>query len=87
MCDMKTLYKMLQYEGPIHCLRRWSQELQAFDFETIHRSAVMMKDVDALNRGPFSPVLKYYLTSVAAVREQQQHLNQHAYDETTFDPL
>ena len=49
MCDMKSLYKILDYDGPIHSLRRWSQELLAYNFETIHRPATMMKDVDALD--------------------------------------
>ena len=87
LCDMKTLYKMLEYDGPIHCLRRWSQELQAYTFETIHRPALMMKDVDALNRGPFAPVLKYYLTAVVAIREQQLNLNKQAYDPETFEHI
>ena len=49
LCDMATLYKILDYDGPIHILRRWCQELQAYNMLTLHRSAKFMIDVDALN--------------------------------------
>ena len=32
MCDMKSLYRILEYDGPIHSLRRWSQKLLAYNF-------------------------------------------------------
>ena len=48
--DMKTTYKILYYQGPIHVLRRWCQELLAYSFSCIHRSHTMMVDVDYLSR-------------------------------------
>ena len=47
---MKTTYKILHYVGPIHILRRWYQELLAYNFSCIHRSHLMMVDVDYLSR-------------------------------------
>ena len=49
LCDIKTIYKILNYDGPLHVLRRWTQELQAYSFTCIHRSNIMMQDVDALS--------------------------------------
>jgi len=43
-----------------------------------------MKDVDALNRGPFAPVLKYYLAATIAIRERELICNKEAYDEEIF---
>ena len=36
LCGMKKLYKVLEYDGPIHSLCRWSQELMAYQFLTFH---------------------------------------------------
>ena len=42
LCDMKTMYKILSYDGPIHTLRRWTQELLAYSFICVHRPNTMM---------------------------------------------
>ena len=47
---MKTVYKILSYDGLIHTLRRWTQELLAYSFTYVHRLNIMMQDVDALSR-------------------------------------
>ena len=49
LCDMKTTYKIVYYTGPIHILRRWCQELLAYNFSCIHRGHDMMQDVDYLS--------------------------------------
>ena len=72
---MKFLYRVLDYDGPIHCLRRWCQELQAYNLIALHRLAPMMMDVDALNRGPFARVGVFYFAFSAAIREREQNLN------------
>ena len=56
-CDVKTLNRILEYDGPIHCLRQWCQELQAYDFDIFHRPVIMMKNIDALNYGPYNKAL------------------------------
>ena len=50
LCDMKTTYKILHYNGPIHILCCWCQELLSYNFSCIHRSRLMMVDVDYLSR-------------------------------------
>ena len=87
MCDIKTLNKILEYDGPIHSLRRWTQELLAYDFETIHRPATMMRDVDTLNRGPYCPNIAHYSKLTAALAQFDRHYNSKAYDADVFESL
>ena len=47
---MKTVYKILNYEGPIHTLRRWTQGLLGYSLTCVHRPNAMMQDVDALSK-------------------------------------
>ena len=47
---MKTTYKILHYTGLIYILQRWCQELLAYIFSCIHRSHLMIIDVDYLLR-------------------------------------
>ena len=47
---MKTTYKIMHYTEPIHILRRWYQELLAYNLLCIHRSHLIMVDVDYLSR-------------------------------------
>ena len=60
MCDMKSIDKIIEYLGPIHELRRWSQKLMAYDLVAVNRPDYMMKDVNALNRGPYHTVIHTY---------------------------
>ena len=53
ICDCDAVGKIATYCGPSHQLRRWSQELLAYHWTTVHRPAAMMIDVDALNRGRY----------------------------------
>ena len=36
LCNMKLLDHILEYNDNIHCLRRWFQELQAYNFAAVH---------------------------------------------------
>lgn len=83
---MNSLYRILEYDGPIHSLRRWSQELLAYNFETIHRPAAMMKDIDALNRGPYSKTVATYMVYTAAIHELDKTVNSMAYDKLCLIP-
>ena len=47
---MKTVYKILNYEGPIRTLIRWTQELLAYSLTCVHRPNAMMQDVDAFSK-------------------------------------
>ena len=50
MCDCIAIKEILEYDGPIHQIRRWAQELLGYFFQVFHRPARMMKDVDGLTR-------------------------------------
>jgi hypothetical protein len=50
ICDCSAMKEMLNYDGQIHVVRRWAQELLGHHFAVIHRPACMMQDVDALSR-------------------------------------
>ena len=87
LCDMKTTYRILEYDGPIHSLRRWCQELQNYHFVVFHRPATMMVDVDALNRGPYHRISTMYYAMTAAIRSYDYTYNKKAYDATTYNAI
>ena len=68
LCYMKTTYRILEYDGPIHSLRRWSQELQCYHFVAYHRPATMMIDVDTLNRGPYHRIATTYYAMITIIK-------------------
>ena len=45
LCDCNAIKEIFEYNGSIHQLKRWSRELLAYEFDTIHRLAAMMQDV------------------------------------------
>lgn len=47
---MKTVYKILRYDGLMHTLRYWMQKLLEYAFIYVDRLNTMMQDVDALSR-------------------------------------
>lgn len=87
LCDMKSLDKLLEYDGPIHCLRRWAQDLQSYDFTPYHRPAQMMRDVDALNRGPYATVLTTYMLGTKTIKVFDKKENSDAYKEEIFSDV
>ena len=87
LCDMKSTYRILEYDGPIHSLRRWCQELQSYQFIAFHRPAAMMSDVDALNRGPYHRISSTYYAMVSTIREYDIHYNSKAYDSGVYDNM
>jgi hypothetical protein len=50
LCDCSAMKGILNYDGQIHVVRRWAQELLGCHFAVIHRPARMTADVDALSR-------------------------------------
>lgn len=50
LCDCNAVREVLDYSGTIHMISRWAQELLGYDFEVVHRSATMMRDVDSMTR-------------------------------------
>jgi hypothetical protein len=61
ICDCSAVKEVLDYDGPIHVVRRWAQELLGYHFAVIHRPARMMQDVNALSR-PSAPLVNQYST-------------------------
>eukprot|EP00978_Attheya_sp_CCMP212_P015876 scaffold41044_cov68-Attheya_sp.AAC.1 len=47
---VRFIKEVLVYNGDIHVIRRWAQELLGCHFSVIHRPARMMGDVDAFSR-------------------------------------
>ena len=60
LCDCSGVKEILEYDGPIHQVRRWAQELLGYSFHVVHRPARMMADVDAFTRR-FGPLITSYL--------------------------
>ncbi len=50
MCDCMAVKEVLDYSGPIHMVRRWTQELLGYSFAVVHRKENMMRDVDSITR-------------------------------------
>ena len=48
ICDCIAVKEILEYNGSIHQLRRWSHELLGYEFAIIYRASSMMKDADIL---------------------------------------
>ena len=64
MCDCNAIKEIIEYDGSIHQLKRWTQELLAYEFVIIHRVAAMMKDVDSISRYVGPLVHQYNMTTV-----------------------
>ena len=63
ICDCNSMKEILEYTGIIHQLRRWSQEIFAYDFSIVHRPAKMMKNVYACSRHLNTLVYSYIATA------------------------
>jgi len=65
MTDCMAIKEILEYEGPIHQVKRWVQELLGYFFTILHCLERMMKDVDALSR-MYDPLVIQYITAAKA---------------------
>jgi len=70
MCDMKSIGIILEYLWPIQALPRGSQELMAYNFLPVHRPDFMIRDVDALNCGPYHKIVSSYSGMTYTLHEQ-----------------
>ena len=50
LCGFSEVKEILEYDGNIVMVRRWSQELLGYDFAVVHLPNIIMTDVDALSR-------------------------------------
>ena len=64
MCNCNTIKEIIEYDGNIHQLKRWTQELLAYEFVIIHRVASMKKNVDSISRCVSPLVHQYNMTDV-----------------------
>lgn len=83
MCDCKAVKEVLNYNGTIHMISRWAQELLGYDFEVVHRSAHMMKDVDSLTRKYGEQYATHFMIA-AIMREQDRLSRPSAYLDSQF---
>ena len=56
---------VLKYQGSIHHLNRWSQELLAYESICIHRPNTMVKDVDSICRHIDHLIHRYFIEATA----------------------
>ena len=83
---MKTLYKILNYDRPVHTLCCWSQELLVYLFTYVHRPNNMMQDVDALSRY-HDPLVAAHMSCAAMYRRADMTNRFDAYSSLVFDNL
>ena len=74
---------MLEYDGGIHQLKRWSQELLAYEFVCIHHPNRMMRDVDGVCRH-IDPLIHRYLVDATVMRYKGIMLRPFAYNFNIF---
>ena len=76
MFDCNAIKEIIEYDGSIHQLKRWTQELLAYEFVIIHRVAAMMKDVDSISRCVDPLVHQYNMT---AIRLHSEDITKHPF--------
>ena len=81
--DCIAVKEVLEYNGSTYQLKRWSQELLAYEFVCIHRSNRMMKDVDGICRHIY-PLIHRYLNDAATIRSTDIRLRPFAYNFDVF---
>ena len=64
ICDCSSIKEVLEYDGSIHQLKRWTQDLMAYEFVCTHRPNKMMTDVDGVCRH-IDPLIHRYLVDAA----------------------
>jgi hypothetical protein len=84
LCDCSAMREILEYDGPIHQIRRWAQELLGYYFQIFHRPARIMRDVDGLSRRFDDPLLASYFTTAGALALYDATERPAAYYPATF---
>ena len=75
--------EILEYTGSIYQLRRYFQEIFAYDFSIIHHPTPMMKDVDTLSRHP-NLLISQYLATACVMRSRNIRSRPFAYNYDVF---
>ncbi|MGH7955188.1 MAG: hypothetical protein ACREOZ_04430, partial [Gloeomargaritales cyanobacterium] len=84
--DCSATKQLFEYEGNIHMVRRWAQEMLGYHFTILHRPERMMKDVDGLSRF-YDPLLVDYDTHAYTLREQSMSAHPKSYVPTDLSDL
>ena len=64
LCDCNAIKEIIEYNSSIHQLKKWTQQLLAYEFVIIHRVAPMIKDVDSVSRCVDSLVHQHNTTNI-----------------------
>lgn len=86
MTDCIALKEFLEYDGPIHQVKRWAQELLGYYFTILHRPERMMRDVDALSR-MYDPLIMQYAATADANSLADRAARPQAYTIMPIDAL
>ena len=84
LCDCSAIKEILEYDGPIHQIRRWAQELLGYFFQVFHRPARMMRDVDGLTRHYDNPLITQHLMVALQLYTADCAARPAAYDPAVF---
>ena len=76
LCDMKSIHKILEYDGHIHMLCRYSQEMLAYNFNCIHRPSRM-----------HDPLVAAHIFLTHQLQLQDAKMRPEAYSPSYFDKL
>jgi hypothetical protein len=83
LCDCSAMKEILEYDGEIHQIRRWAQELLGYHFTIVHRPSRMMRDVDSLTR-MYEPLVRQYITRAAELLASDRSDRPFAYSAVSF---
>jgi hypothetical protein len=83
LCDCSGVKEILEYDGPIHQVRRWAQKLLGYCFHIVHWPARMMADVDAFMRR-YGLVITSYLRSAVTMDDECRAQRPAAYAPSMF---
>ena len=83
LCDCSAMKELLEYDGSISMISRWAQELLGYHFTVIHRSARMMRDVDAFSRR-FGPMIARHMMIATILSARDRMKRPEAYEASTF---
>ena len=85
MCNCSTMKEILEYDGNIPIICRWTQELLAYSFSVLHQPYRMMIDVNSLTCR-FRPQIATHCMIATIISQKDTALWPLAYDTITFKP-
>ena len=83
ICDCNPIKGILEYNGSIHQIKRWSQESLAYEFVVIHRLAAMIQDVDGVSRYIY-PLIHWYTITASRLHVENVTERPFAYSFDVF---